>query len=214
MDYPSNSNSKKAAPAPAQEPKVVESVVTGTVSLRKPSIGKRLKETFVGGDAQSVWAYVAYDILIPAIKDTVADAFSMGIERMLFGDTRGGSTGRRGRPSGAPGRVDYGSFSKPAVNRYGREETRTMSRSARASHNFSEILLDSRVEAERVVEMMSLLCDQYQVVKVSELYDLVGVTGDFTDEKYGWYDMRGVSIDRVRGGQYLINLPRPEVLKD
>lgn len=73
MEYPSNSINKKTAPAPAEAPKVAP-VVTGKVVTRKTSVGKRLKEVFIGADATSVWAYVAYDILIPAIKDTIADA--------------------------------------------------------------------------------------------------------------------------------------------
>lgn len=211
MDYPSNSINKKTPPAPAPEPKVIIPVVTGNVTRKKPSVGKRLRETFIGGDAQSVWGYVAYDILIPAVKDTLSDAVSMGIERMLFGEGRV-SPSRRGRASGsATGHINYGAAFGKSPNRYGRDEPRQISRSARAAHNFDEIVLDTRAEAETVIERLSDLCDQYGMASVSELYELVKITGDFTDEKWGWFDMRGARVDRIRGG-YLLNLPKPEVL--
>lgn len=211
MDYPGNSNKRREV-AP-QEPKKVEQIVTGEVVRRKPSMGKRVKEIFIGGDAQSVWGYVAYDILIPAVKDTLSDAVSMGIERMLFGDSRSPS-GRRRTSSGGPsgyGFTNYGKISSSGGSRYQKEEPRQMSRRSRSAHNFDEIVLETRMEAETVIERMDDLCDRYGQVTVSDLYELVGVTGDFTDEKYGWTDMRAAGVSRVRDG-YLLDLPRPDVL--
>lgn len=209
MEYPSNSN-KRREPAPP-EPKKVERIVTGEVVRRKPSLGKRMREIFIGGDAQSVWGYVAYDILIPAVKDTLSEAVSMGIERMLFGESRGPSNRRR---SVTPnyGYTDYGRYSRgSSASRYQKEEPRQMSRRSRAAHNFDEIVLETRLEAETVIERLDDLCDRYGQATVSDLYELVGVTGDFTDEKYGWVDMRASGVSRVRDG-YLLDLPRPELL--
>lgn len=209
MDYPSNSN-KKRDPVP-EEPKNVQKVVTGEVIQRKQSLAKRFKDIFIGGDAQSVWAYVAYEILIPAVKDTASDAVSMGIEKILFGDARGGSRGRPRSSGAATGYVNYSGFSKGSTSRYGREEPRQLSRQARASHDFREIVLETRPEAELVIERLDDLCDRYGQASVTDLYELVGVTGDFTDEKYGWTDMRSAGVRRVRDG-FLLELPRTEVL--
>lgn len=210
QQYPSNSQNKhKAEP----EPKVIQQVVTGEVIRKKQGLGKRFKEVFIGGDSQNVWAYVAYDILIPAVKDTVSDAVSMGIERMLFGEGRS-SPSRRGRSSGSAGYTNYGSYSTSSTkNRYGREEPRQMSRKARSAHNFDEIILETRAEAEEVVSRLFDLVERYGAASVNDLYELVGVTGDFTDERYGWTDMRGARVDRTRNG-YLLNLPSPDLLEN
>ncbi len=211
MEYPSNSHTKKAASAPAEASKPVPPVITGTVITRKPSMGKKLKEVFIGSDANSVWAYVAYDIIIPAIKDTIADAGSMALERMLFGDSRGGSPSRRARgsSSGATGHINYSGFSKPGNDRYG-NSGRVLSQGARATLNFDEIILPTRTEAESVIEHLAMLIDQYQVAKVADLYDICKVTNnDYPVQKWGWDSMVGASVDRVRGGGYLLNLPRP-----
>jgi hypothetical protein len=212
MEYPSNSiNGKKSAPAPAEAPKV-QPIVTATT--RKPSMGKRLKQVFIGADANSVWAYVAYDVLIPAIKDTIMDAGAMALEKTLFGDGRGSSRSRtRGVGSGATGHIDYGGFSKTKNDRYGSGGSRQMSQGARSSLNFDEIILDTRTEAESVIEHLAMIIDQYQVATVRDLYDLCNVTNnDWPVTKWGWSTMQGSSVTRLPRGGYLLNLPKPEEL--
>ena len=54
---------------------------------------------------------------------------------------------------------------------------------------------------------MDELIDQYGMVSVGDLYDLVGVTGQYTDNNYGWTDLRTASVVRTRDG-YMIKLPR------
>ena len=54
---------------------------------------------------------------------------------------------------------------------------------------------------------MDELVDTYGVVRVADLYDLVGKTGDYTDNKYGWTNIRNAEIVRVREG-YWIKMPR------
>ena len=49
--------------------------------------------------------------------------------------------------------------------------------------------------------------ETYQMVSVADLYDLVGVTGDYTDNKYGWTNLRNAKVVRVRDG-YMIDLPK------
>lgn len=207
MDYPGNSNSNKGLPP--SRPEKVEKIVTGEVVRRKAPLSRRMRDIFIGGDPGSVWGYLAYDILIPAIKDTMSDVVSMGIERMLFGDSRSPSSRHRTSTPSGYGYTNYGKFSKPSYQ--AREEPRQMSRRARSAHNFDEIVLETRLEAETVIERLDDLCDRYGQASVNDLYELVGVTGDFTDEKYGWTDMRSANVSRVHGG-FLLNLPRPEVL--
>ena len=207
MDYPSNSKMNKPEPEPERK---IEKVITGEVVRKKQSLGKRFKDIFIGGDAESVWQYVAFDILIPAAKDTISDAISMGVERILFGDVRSPSS--RGRSSGG-GFTNYQSYasksSSKSGSRYDKSDSRPMSRRSRAAHNFDEIILETRMEAEEVIERMAEYVERYDQASVSDLYQLVGVTGSFADEKWGWKDLRAASVTRVRNGGYLLDLPRP-----
>lgn len=76
-------------------------------------------------------------------------------------------------------------------------------------HDFSDIILASRADAEEVLDRLRDLVSQYDVATVNDLYDLVGLTGEFTDDKWGWTDLRTASVRVVRGG-YLLNLPRTQ----
>lgn len=208
-NYPGNSKkvapkpSTKKAASPAPQEKKVEKIVVNKVTRRKKPLGRKFSETFVGGDAESVWAYVFNDVLVPAAKDMVADAVSQGIEKMLFGESRGRS---RGATVASAAYTSYNRISTQAKTSASR---RDISPSARGSHNFDEIILATRAEAQEVLDSLFTLTSDYDVATVADLYEMVGQTGTFTDEKWGWFDMRGSSVTRIKGG-YLLNLPRPE----
>jgi hypothetical protein len=213
--FPANSREgkrpvKSTGSVEKTEEKKIERVVESEVVRRKKPLGKRFLETFIGGDAKSVAHYVLFDVLLPAAKDTVADAVSQGIERMLFGEVR--STSRRtGAPPGGQrsGYTSYNRFSANAPSR--REDPRGPSRQNRATHNFDEIILATRVEATEVIDRLFDLVSQYDSATVADLYELVGISGNYTDEKWGWSDIRGAGVTRVRNG-YLLDLPKPEPL--
>jgi hypothetical protein len=199
-------NSKHPARS-RDEPKRVERVVTSEVTRRKTPLGRRLSQSLIGGDAQSVWGYVFGEVLIPAARDMVADAVTGGVERMIFGDSSPG--GRRGRSrygSSSPGHTPYNRYSSTGRRD---EPRREMSRRGRATHSFDEIIIPTRVEAEEVLDRLEDMIAKYDAVAVSDLYEMVGISGNFADEKWGWTDMRTASVTRARGG-YLLNLPKPE----
>lgn len=213
MDYPSNSHKAQTAETEQPEAKKIESVVTGDVVRRRKPLGKRFTETFVGGDAKSALGYVLFDVLVPAAKDMASDAVSQGIDRMLFGESRSPgrrSGSRRGSGSSPNGYVSYNRMS--SGNRESREDPRNPSRRARSSHDFDEIILATRVEAEEVIDRLFDLVSRYEQASVSDLYDLVGVTATYQDNKWGWNDIRGAGVTRVRNG-YLLDLPRPEPIE-
>jgi hypothetical protein len=197
-------------PAEKTEDKKIERVVTTEVSRRKKPLGKRFLETFIGGDAKSVAHYVLFDVLLPAAKDTAADAVSQGIERMLFGEVRSTSRRTGTRPGSGGGYTSYNRYASTAAPAR-REDPRGISRQARARHDFDEIVLATRVEAEEVIDRMFDLVSQYESVTVRDLYELVGISASYTDDKWGWTDIRGAGVTRIRNG-YLLDLPKPDPL--
>ena len=54
---------------------------------------------------------------------------------------------------------------------------------------------------------MDELIEKFKVASVADLYDLVGVSCDYTANNYGWTNLRNASVVRVRDG-YLLKLPR------
>lgn len=203
-DFPSNSHSAKE-----QKREKAPRVTSGSAVRRRKPLGKQFKETFVGGDLRSATQYVIFDVLVPSARDMMFDAFSEGMQRLIFGDTRRrGSSGYRSS-GGPPGHISYNSISK---NRYDRPpEPRTMSRKGRARHDFDEIVITSRGEGEDVIDAMFEMLSKFDVVSVADLYGMVGLESNHVDENWGWTDLHGAGVMKVRGG-YLLDLPEPKSL--
>lgn len=204
-------NSQRAKGPKSLPEKKVESVVKGSVKTQKQPLGKRFAATFMGDDAKGVWHYVAWDVLIPAAKDTLSDAVSQGVERLLFGEARGRSRGRVNRgPASGGSYVSYDRYSSGPLGSRG-PARRELSRQGRASHDFDELVFDTRADADAVLDGLYTILEQYDEVTVSDLYELANVSGNFTDQKWGWTDLRGAGISRKRQG-YFLDLPRPTAL--
>lgn len=205
-DFPSNSQQPRLSKV-EPEPKKIEKVIEGEVVRRKKPLGTRIKETFVGSDMKSVGQYITFEVLLPAMKDTIADITSQGVERMLFGEAR--STSRR--TGTRPGSGGYVQYNRMGGDRDRRRDREFPSRKARANHDFDDIVLATRVEADEVIDRLYDLVSRYNSATVADLYELLGISGSFTDDKWGWTDLYGSKARRVTGG-YLLDLPRPEPL--
>jgi len=220
-NFPSNSKLTRKEPIKKEriEDKKVEKVVTGLVKKQKRSFSKKLAETFLEDDTKSVGGYIFHDVLIPAAKAMISDMVGGGIEMLLFGERRGRNTRRDGNRS----YTSYGSYYRDSdrdsrgSRDSGRDRdrdsrgSRDISKQGRARHDFDEIILETRGEAEEVLSQLVDLTIDYQMASVADLYGLVGIDSNFADDKYGWYELRSASVSRVRGG-YLINLPRTQPL--
>ena len=209
QEFPPNSAvSRKGAP----QAKKIERVTSGEPVRRKKSLRKQFSDTFVAGDARTAMVFVVLDVLLPAVKDTIVEMTHQGIEKLIYGD----SSRRRGsRPpqSGPTGYVSYNRLSGPMSGGMNRMPgpARAMSRAARGRHNFDEIVLNERTEAEEVTDRLFDLVSRYDQATVADLYELVGLEAAHTDHKWGWEDLHGAGVSRVRGG-YLLDLPEPEPL--
>lgn len=203
-EFPPNSDRSKLG---EYDEKKVERVTTAEPIRRKKGLGKQFKNTFFGGDAKGAMQYVVFGVLVPAAKDALADAGAQGIERLIFGESR---YKRGGPPSGPAGHIAYNRFTPSGP----RQETppRALSRRARARHDFDEIVLNSRGEAEEVIDRLFDLVSRFESATVADLYDLVGLPSTHADYKWGWTDIRGAGVARVRSG-YLLDLPEPEPLQ-
>jgi hypothetical protein len=212
-EFPSNSHNKKSksvSPEPEERQKKVEKVIEGKVVRRKTPMGRRFLDTFVSGEgAKSVFGYVFFDVMIPAARDLVVDAGQEALQRAFYGDSghaRRRSGTRYGDRGGGHVRYDLA-----AKRRDPREERQ--SRRDRATHNFDRIYLDTRHEADEVLEGLYNLVSDFDQASVADLYDLLGETAAYTDRKWGWTDLEGSRISHTSSG-YLLDLPKTEPLRD
>ena len=215
-DFPGNSRiegeKKKAKSDPlkgkaANPDKKLEKIVDGEVSQRKKPLGRRFKDVFIGGEFKSAAQYIAIEVLLPAARNAVVDGVTKGIERVIYGD----SSIRRSDPRNSQSRTIYNS----PVNRSGTQranlpdQPRALGRGR--NREVEEILLQTRADAERVLETMIDIVNQYDVASVADLNELLGLAVAFTDNNWGWTNLSYADIRQTRSG-FLLLLPPAEVI--
>ena len=178
------------------ERKKVEKVVKGAVKTRKKSEIRKFTDIFVAEDVGEVKTYLVRDLLIPSIKNTILDLIIEGATIIFKGES--------GRSRKSNSSVDYVSYR----NYSARDERRYSDSRSRSSYGYDDIVLESRGEAEEVLSRMDELIDTYGFVTVADLYDLVGKSCNYTDNKYGWTNLRNAEPVRIRGGEYMLRLPK------
>lgn len=195
-EYKSNSHRSKEQAHEPMEDKKIEKVVTGTVKQRKKTGLSRAASTFMPGDVDSVKSYILMDVLVPSIKRAISDIVCNGINMLLGEPTRG----KGGNSIGA--KVSYRQYYRDPDERRDYAKPR-----AQAQYSYDDIIFDNRGDAEEVLYRMEELLERFEVVSVADLFDMAGISCNYTDNKYGWTDLRSAHVERVRDG-YIINLPR------
>lgn len=197
-EYKANSHRVKESKK-LEERKKLDRVATGKVKTKKKSEIHRLTDVFISEDVASVKEYILMDVLLPTFKKAISDMVTNGVDMLLYGEVRGSKKDRGSK-------ISYNKYydSRDRDRDLDRRTSRTRSRTG---YDYDDIVLESRGEAEEVLERMDDLLDTYGLVSVADLYDLVGITGNYTDNKYGWTNLRTASVQRLRDG-YLLKLPK------
>lgn len=195
--YPNNSHNARERKQDGTSPpdKKLEKVVSGGTKTRKKSEVKKFANVFVPEDVDNVKGYILMDVIVPGIKNAIADVVSI----MLFGEA-----GRLG------GRRDKGSRS--SYQRYyddRRDDRRDYGRPrAAAGFEYDDIIFETRGDADLVLDQLESAIANYSLASVADLYDLAGITcRSYTANKYGWTDIRTAKVIRTRDG-YILQLPR------
>lgn len=198
-EYPSNSQNAKPGP----EPRKVEQVVTTPVKSRPKSIGKRLKDAFIGGDSRTAFLYAVGEVIVPQAKEMLAEAATTAFERLIFGESR--SSGRRSS-NRTNGYTNYARYSSKNIRRGASEDRPTVSPRTR---DLDDIVFETRIEAQNVLEQMNDLLEEYGLVSIADLYTMLGWSNrsTHTDQKWGWDDLQAADIRMTRGG-YILILPK------
>lgn len=185
---------------PIEDVRKVEQIVTAPVKTKKKSVWSKIKEEFISEDGKTVGDYILLDVLIPAAKKTISDSVTNAVDMVLYG-------GRAPKRNDIPGsRVSYRTYyeSNQRNSYYSTPRVSSVS-----DYSYDEIIFQNRGDADAVLNELHDIIHRYGLAKVADFKDLAGVNGSFTDNKYGWTDLRYASIKRERNGGYFIDLPRP-----
>lgn len=191
---------------------VVEKVVVSEVTVKKQSLARRIRQNLFGENFRSIGQFLAQDVIFPAVKDLAYDSVTSGVERAIFGEVRSRGRSRSYRPGGytpynryATSSTTYRDSRDRDRDRDRRDERREIPRGRRDPN---EIVIANRHEAEGVLDELVRMIDEYDIASVADLYSLVGITGAFTDDKWGWNNLDRAKVVRTRDG-FVLDLPRP-----
>jgi len=217
MHLPDNSNKARQGPPAAARPKI-EKVVSSPVVKRKKPLGRKVRDSFTSEDAKSVGHYVVTDVIVPMVKDLLFEVVNQALGRTLWGGVahRGMNRAFQGPPqhttSGGQ-MISYNLMSKPQgtnLRAMAPDGPATLSTAARSGHIFEELLFNNPGEPTVVLERLQDVINEYRMVSVSELYELIGHPTSHTDNKWGWYNLTGAGVQQVHRG-WVLSLPKPVV---
>lgn len=190
----------------AERPKVKPMLKTKAVKQKKGLMGRMFKSV-AGPDAlNKIGDYITRDIIIPAIKNIIADSITSGINMALFGDSKPIRSGQTGGRYTEP-KHDYSKVSRAVVRD-------TINSSVKTNKYAEDYLIPDRLDALQVLQALVDYAERYDSVSVADYYDMLDVKAPYTLNNYGWMYATIASEARVvpvRGG-YVINFPPLEVI--
>lgn len=191
-EYASNSQKSKREAA-EREKRKVEKVVSGPVKQRRKNELQKVADVFISEDISNIKQYILMDVLIPSIKRAVSEIVTNGVNMLLYGES-----GRTEKKSNAS-KISYRSY-------YNSSESGPSPRRG-SVYDYDEYVITNRGEAEDVLSTLEDMVERYGTASVADFYELLGVSCNFTDYKYGWSDLRNARVTNVRDG-YVIKFPR------
>ncbi len=193
IDLPSSSVSGNAKPE-----KKFEKVTTGKVVAKEKNDIQKVASMFIAEDLRTVRDHIIKDVAIPSLKNVIVDLVWKSINMVMFGDDRPRT------PSG----TNYANTSRVSYNQYSNRNN-TARTAVATPINYQDVIFSSRGDAEEVLSQMADAVATYGSVSVADFYDLVGMTSNYTDNKYGWYEIQGRAYVQPVSGGYIIRLPKP-----
>lgn len=201
QDY--NKTNKPDTQAPKKD-----AVVSKPAKKVKRGLIERAVIAMVGPDGvRAVGTYVAHEVILPAVKNIIADSVTSGVNRMMFPD--GSRSGRRSSYNRATG-YGGGNTQRTAYNRPGPRDDYAPSEGRSRPRRFesTDFMINDRNEAESVIDSLVDSLQSYNQASVADFYELIDVPTEFTDNNWGWKDLSTASVRPYHEG-WVIVLPKP-----
>ena len=203
-DMKPNSHKSKDTP-----PKVTPVVKADQVVATKKTLGQKFVDTFVREDLNDVKSWIITDVIVPGVKNTVLDMLSM----LFFGGSNGYRRGGyRGYSRENVSYNSYNTYYKSQYNgqtNYGPRQPHPHEPSITDKIDYRNIILATREGAEDVVNQMRYRISEFGQVSIAEMLDTMSITGNYTDNNWGWRNVNDIGLRRVANG-WLIDVPDAE----
>lgn len=177
---------------------------------RKQPLKRKMANVFISDEFDSIPEFL-WDKFSEAAIDFISDILHGTIDRTFNTGSRHSSSSKKRRRSG--GRTSYERFYDDDDD-WDDEPRRRRKRRHRRSNEFTEIIVGSKAERNKIISRMNWYIKKYGYVTVAQ----VKYTADLqpvyqTDHDFGWSDIEDVEFYRD-GRDEIIELPEPEELED
>lgn len=197
--------------SPAQERSKIEKIqMRGEVKQKRNIAGEFIDAIVNESDGTPRTEYIYKKVIVPAISKTifdicknVANAFLGGVELVLFG---GRSASSRSSPSEGY-RYSYVDYTKPSYTNTSYQNTSP----PKVKESPDSLLFDYEEDAKSTRDKMLDLIDACGRASIADLYAMLEKPSSYTDDNYGWDDLRTATIVNTRNG-WLLRFPRPKYL--
>lgn len=184
--------------------------VTGLVDEKNRSTWIKIKNLFFAESIEEVKRNVLTDVVVPYIKNFVADTLINAVQRSIFGS----GAPRTGYP---PYRgTGYSGLARPAASRASYEPYyKKAPVSDLDTALYDPIIMRSWAKCQELVDVLQERIAECGNVTVNELNEcLVDEKGDsrigkMSDPFYGWTSLDGYSIIQRSASEWEVKLPKP-----
>ncbi len=191
-----NNYTKKKPAAKVEEKKHLDKVVTGKVSIKKKSEGRKILEKIFPSAGSDLKTTLMDDVIFPMLKNGLWEA----VGRILWPN---GDGPVRSSSFGGGTRINYSGFSKPQARQH------YIPAGSTVGFDYDRIAFETRGDAEAVLMALDENIDAYGFATVGAFYEAAGVTTNNAQvEKFCWRSIGDAKVAQVGGG-WIIRMPRP-----
>lgn len=181
-----------------------EKKAIANAKLKDRTFGQKVRDAFIADEAKDVKSYLVFDIIIPAIKETIRNLVVNTIDISLFGKARGRrDTEQRGGSTYVAYDRAYGG-GRPDDRRSVKQDTAVL-----RVNELDRVTFNNKADAIDVLAHLFESIEEYHVASVADFLAAANLPVSHIHHKWGWYDLSGASVEEDPDGGYYVKLPRP-----
>lgn len=182
----------------------------GEVKQKRNIAGEFINAIANESDGTPRSEYLFKKVIVPAISKTILDicsnianAFVGGVELVLYGS----KSPQRSANNQGGYRYSYVDYTKPSYT----SNSYSVPPQTRVKESPDALTFTYEEDAKAVRDQMNDLIDGAGRASIADLYAIIKKPSSYTDDNYGWDDLRTATITNTRDG-WLLRFPRPKYL--
>ena len=182
-----------------------ENKVVASGVIKEKTFKQKVRDAFISDEIHDIKTYVVFDVIIPAVKETVRNLFVNSIDMALFGKVR--STTKTEQRGGST----YIAYDRLYQSRGGNDVQPRQQKGGAPLRvtELDRVVFKDKADAIDVLSYMMDNIEEFHVASVADFVTAADLPVSPIHHKFGWYDLNGASVEELSDGSgYYIRLPR------